>query len=57
MKKANVSDVTISAADLSKILVDTITSDGFALKGATGTMTWDKTGACAKVPQIVELKK
>ena len=57
MKKANVSDVTISAADLSKILVDTITSDGFTLKGATGTMTWDKTGACAKVPQIVELNK
>lgn len=57
MKKANVSDVTISAADLSKILVDTITSDSFALKGATGTMTWDKTGACAKVPQIVELNK
>ena len=57
MKKANVTDVTISAADLGKILVSTVTADDFVYVGATGEMTWDTTGACTKVPQIVELGK
>ena len=56
MKKADVKDVKISAKDLAKILVKTYTN-GLEYKGATGTMTWDETGACAKVPQIVELGK
>ncbi|MBO7148981.1 MAG: ABC transporter substrate-binding protein [Clostridia bacterium] len=55
MKKANVSDVTISAQELCDILVSTITADDFLLKGATGEMTWDESGACTKVPQIVVL--
>ena len=57
MKKADVKDVTISAEELCKILVSTITSPDFKLEGATGIMTWDKTGACEKEPQIVELNK
>lgn len=57
MKAANISDVTISASELCDILVSTITTDGFKINGATGVMTWDETGACTKVPQIVELSK
>lgn len=55
MKKADVKDVTISASDLCDILVETVTSSDFKILGATGEMTWDKSGACKKVPQIVEL--
>lgn len=54
MKKADVKDVTISASDLCDILVEVLTGD-FTFEGVTGEMTWDETGACAKVPQIVEL--
>ena len=57
MKKANVTDVTISAKDLADIIVPTITADDFSYKGATGEMTWDESGACIKVPQIVVLNK
>ena len=57
MKKANVNDVKISAVDLSKVLVSTLTSADFKHEGATGTMTWDESGACKKSPQIVELNK
>ena len=57
MKKANVTDVTISPQALSDILVSTITADDFTFKGATGEMTWDESGACTKVPQIVVLNK
>lgn len=57
MKKANVNDVKISAVDLSKVLVSTLTSADFKHEGATGTMTWDESGACKKTPQIVELNK
>lgn len=55
MKKADVKDVTISASDLCDIIVETITGD-FEYAGATGTMKWDASGACSKLPQIVELK-
>lgn len=57
MKKADVKDVTISATKLCDILKDTLTGSDFKYKGATGEMTWDKSGACAKEPQIVELNK
>lgn len=57
MKKADIKDVTISAADLCKAIVPVITSSDFKFKGATGTMTWDETGACTKAPQIVVLGK
>ena len=57
MKKADVKDVKISASDLCDTLVKTITASDFKIKGAIGEMTWDKSGACKKVPQIVELNK
>lgn len=57
MKKAGVDDVTISPAALCEKLVATITAEDFKYAGATGEMTWDATGACTKVPQIVELGK
>lgn len=55
MKAANVTDVNISASDLSNIIKSTITSTDFKYTGATGAMTWDASGACTKTPQIVEL--
>ena len=57
MKAAGINDVTISPAELCEKIVPVITSADFKLDGATGEMTWDATGACTKVPQIVELGK
>lgn len=56
MKAAGVNDVNISASDLADAVRPVLTGDSFSYKGATGTMTWDSTGACQKVPQIVKLK-
>ena len=53
MKKANVTDVTISAADLGAILVDVFTSDDFSYDGVTGNIKWDESGAPTKDPKIV----
>lgn len=55
MKAAGVDDVNIEASELCDLVVAAITADSFTYSGATGTMTWDTTGACTKVPQIVEL--
>lgn len=55
MKAAGINDADISASDLSDALQKAITSEGFVLKGLTGEMTWDTTGASTKVPVIVEL--
>lgn len=55
MKAAGINDADISASDLSDALQKAITAEGFVLKGLTGEMTWDATGACTKVPVIVEL--
>lgn len=55
MKAAGINDAGISASDLSDALQKAITAEGFVLKGLTGEMTWDTTGACTKVPVIVEL--
>lgn len=57
MQKAGVNDVTISASDLCDKLIPVVTGDDFTYVGATGTMTWDASGACNKVPTIVELNK
>lgn len=57
MKAAGINDPDISVKDLSDKVVATITSDSFTYHGATGIMTWDASGACTKVPQIVELGK
>lgn len=55
MKAAGVKDVTISASELSELVKKEILK--LTYTGATGTMTWDASGACTKVPQIVTLKK
>ncbi|NLL62747.1 MAG: ABC transporter substrate-binding protein [Ruminococcaceae bacterium] len=57
MKAAGVDDATIGYSELSDLLVPIITSDTFSYKGVTGEMTWDASGACTKVPIIVELGK
>ena len=54
MEKAGVTDYNIEAGALGDILVNTITADDFSYKGLTGNMTWDKSGACTKEPNIVE---
>lgn len=55
MKAAGIDDPGIAPADLAEKVVAAITADGFSYKGATGEMTWDASGACTKVPQIVVL--
>lgn len=57
MKAACVNDVSISPSDLCELVVKAITDASFSYTGATGKMTWDVSGACNKVPQIVELNK
>lgn len=56
MKAAGVNDPSISASDLCDALVAAITDPSFSLKGVTGTMVWDASGACTKIPVIVDLK-
>ncbi len=53
MKAANVTDANIEASELCELVKKAITDASFKLDGATGTMTWDASGACTKVPQIV----
>lgn len=57
MKAAGVDDVTIAPSALCDKVVKAITDSSFKYKGVTGEMTWDKSGACNKVPVIVELNK
>ena len=52
MEKAGVNDVTISPSDLCEKVKAAITADDFSLTGATGTMTWDASGACKKPLQF-----
>lgn len=55
LKAANFDDPDMDVSDLCDLVVKTITDPSFKYEGATGTMTWDASGACTKVPQIVEL--
>lgn len=57
MKAAGVDDVTIAPSVLCDKVIEAITAESFSYTGVTGKMTWDKTGACTKVPVIVELDK
>lgn len=54
MKKAGVNDVNISASALCDKITEVLNGD-FTFKGATGTMTWDETGAPTKAPIIVTI--
>lgn len=56
MKAAGIDDTSIAPADLCAKIQATLFSASFSYKGVTGTMTWDKSGACTKVPVIVELQ-
>lgn len=55
LKTADFKDADMDVSDLCDLVVKTITDPSFKYEGATGTMTWDASGACTKVPQIVEL--
>ncbi len=55
MKAAGVDDVTIDYSDLCDLVKAAIVDKSFSYQGVTGGMTWDKSGACTKVPVIVEL--
>lgn len=57
MKAAGVDDPTIDPSTLCELVKTAITADSFTYTGATGTMTWDASGACTKVPTIIELSK
>lgn len=56
MKTAGIDDVTIEPSALCEKLVAVLTDPSFSFTGATGSMTWDASGACAKTPQIVVLQ-
>ena len=55
MEKAGVTDYDIDPAELGEKLVAAVTAADFSYEGLTGKMTWDKSGACTKEPNIVEL--
>lgn len=56
MEKAGVDDPTINPSDLCDKVVKAITASDFSYDGATGSMTWDESGACNKKPIIIELQ-
>lgn len=55
LKAGNINAADMEVSDICDEVVKAITDPSFKLVGATGTMTWDASGACTKVPQIVEL--
>ena len=55
LKTAGVDNADMDVSELCDLVVKTITDPSFKYVGATGTMTWDASGACTKLPQIVEL--
>ncbi len=55
MKAANITDADIEPSELCEAVKAAITDASFKLNGATGEMKWDASGACTKVPQIVEV--
>ncbi len=56
LKKAEITDPTTDPATICDKLIEVVTGD-FEFVGATGTMTWDKSGSCEKLPAIVNLEK
>ena len=55
LEKAGMDDASIDFAALTDIMVSTITAEDFSYDGVTGSMTWDASGACTKIPVIVVL--
>lgn len=54
MTNLGVDNVTVSPEALGDAMVAAVTAADFSYTGVTGEMTWDATGACTKVPVIVE---
>lgn len=57
MKAAGVDNVHVDPAELGKALIKAVTDKSFSHNGLTGDMTWDVSGACNKVPVIVEFDR
>lgn len=55
LERLGLKDTTVKAADIADDLIKAITDSSFGYTGTTGIMTWDATGACTKVPVIVDL--
>ena len=56
MEAAGIDNPTINPSDLCDAVVKAITASDFSYDGATGSMTWEKSGACSKKPIIIELQ-
>lgn len=57
MKTANITDADIEPSALCDAVVKVITDKSFSYTGATGTLSWDVSGACNKSLQVVTLEK
>lgn len=58
MKAANITDVNISASDLTNAVKAVLTNGTFKYTGVTGAdMTWEASGSCNKKPNIVEVAR
>lgn len=56
LKKAGVTEYTLTAAEIGNLVYDTVTASGFSYDGLTGdNMTWGTDGKCTKAPKIVTL--
>ena len=55
MKKTGVNNVKVDPTALGTAMAKAITASDFSYDGVTGKMTWEASGACNKVPVIVEL--
>lgn len=55
MVKTGVNNVNVDPTELGNALVAAVTASDFSYSGVTGEMTWETSGACNKVPVIVEL--
>lgn len=55
MQKTGVDNVKVDPTALGAAMAKAITASDFSYEGVTGKMTWEASGACNKVPVIVEL--
>lgn len=50
--KAGITDYTVKPETLSEAIINVITASNYSYTGLTGTMKWEKSGACVKAPVI-----
>ncbi len=55
MQKTGVDNVKVDPTALGAAMAKAVTASDFTYEGVTGKMTWEASGACNKVPVIVEL--